>query len=117
MTSKTQQKRKTTENKTWVISQEVLFFNAFQLGAESFRKSSISRWRSIKINSRGLFNNALYFIYKGLRIPSLNSLGLATFVKRIFRDNPIKILFIGFMQCYKLTRYGYLVILPIFDFI
>src|SRR3954470_15402750 len=38
---KTQQKRKTTENKAWVISQEVLFFNAFQLGAEIFRKSSI----------------------------------------------------------------------------
>jgi hypothetical protein len=28
-------RQKITENKIWVISQEVLFFNAFQLGAEN----------------------------------------------------------------------------------
>jgi hypothetical protein len=54
-------KRKSNENKTLGYLPRVLFFNAFELGAENC-ESSIFR-RSIKINCRGLVNKALYFIH------------------------------------------------------
>jgi hypothetical protein len=54
-------KRKSTENKTLGYLPRVLFFNAFELGAENC-ESSVFR-RSIKINRRGLVNKALYFIH------------------------------------------------------
>jgi hypothetical protein len=54
-------KRKRTESKTLGYLPRVLFFNAFELGAERCESSIFKR--SIKINCRSLFNKALYFIH------------------------------------------------------
>jgi hypothetical protein len=54
-------KRKITKKKTLGYLPKVLFFDAFELGAENC-ESSIFR-RSIKINCRSLVNKALYFIH------------------------------------------------------
>jgi hypothetical protein len=43
MTSKTQIKEKGTENKTLGYLPRVLFFNAFELGAENCESSNIKR--------------------------------------------------------------------------
>jgi hypothetical protein len=51
-------KRKITESKTMGYLPRVLFFNAFELGAERCKSSIFER--GIKINCRGLFNKALY---------------------------------------------------------
>jgi hypothetical protein len=61
MTSKTQIKEKVLKIKILGYLLRVLFFNAFELGAENC-ESSIFR-RSIMINNRGLVNKALYFIH------------------------------------------------------
>jgi hypothetical protein len=55
-------KRKNTEKKTLGYLPRVLFFNAFELGAENCESSNIKR--GIKINCRGLVNKALYFIHR-----------------------------------------------------
>jgi hypothetical protein len=61
MTSKTQIKEKSTEKKTLGYLPKVLFFNAFELGAENYESSIFER--GIKINCRSLVNKALYFIH------------------------------------------------------
>jgi hypothetical protein len=60
-------KRKSTGNKILGYLPRVLFFNAFELGAENCESSNIKR--SIKINYRGLINTALYFIHISLEDP------------------------------------------------
>jgi hypothetical protein len=54
-------KEKELNVKTLGYLPRVLFFNAFELGAENC-ESSIFRG-SIKINSRSLINKVLYFIH------------------------------------------------------
>jgi hypothetical protein len=48
-------KRKSTKNKTLDYLPRVLFFNAFELGAENCESSNYER--SIRIHNRSLFNN------------------------------------------------------------
>jgi hypothetical protein len=55
MTSKTQIKEKGTGNKILGYLPRVLFFNAFELGAENCESSNYER--SIRIHNRSLFNN------------------------------------------------------------
>jgi hypothetical protein len=50
-------KRKSTEKKTLSYLPRVLFFNAFELGAENCESSNYER--SIRIHYRSLFNNEL----------------------------------------------------------
>jgi hypothetical protein len=53
-------KIKITESKTMGHLPRVLFFNAFELGAERCKSSNIKR--SIKIHCRSLFNNKLNYV-------------------------------------------------------
>jgi hypothetical protein len=55
MTSKTQIKEKISGNKTLGYLPRVLFFNAFELGAENCE--STNNERGIRIHYRNLFNN------------------------------------------------------------
>src|SRR3954447_9693867 len=107
MTSKTQQ-NKNNRKYTLGYLPRVLFFNVFQLGAENMHISSIIKWRIIKVNARSLLNKEFYAIYSSFRRPSLSTFSSTTFIKWIFRNNPIKILFICFMHPCKFERYWYI---------
>jgi hypothetical protein len=105
MTSKTQIKEKLLKIKTLGYLPRVLFFNAFELGAENC-ESSIFR-RSIKINCRGLVNKALYFIHISFRRPFVIMLWFTQITKKIFGTDPVKIIFESFTQSQELARYRY----------
>jgi hypothetical protein len=98
-------KRKSTKKKTLGYLPRVLFFNAFELGEENW-ESSIFRG-SIKINSRGLINKALYFIHISFRRPSVITLWFTQITKKIFGIDPVKIIFESFTQSKELARYRY----------
>jgi hypothetical protein len=89
-------KRKRTESKIVGYLPRVLFFNAFDLGAERWKSSNIKR--SIKIHCRSLFNKTLYCIHISFWRPLVITLWFTQLTKKIFRTDPIKIIFKSFMQ-------------------
>jgi hypothetical protein len=66
----------------------VLFFNAFELGAESA-------------------NNELNCVQMSFWVSLVITLWYTTFIKKIFRTNPTKILFQSIINSYKFTGYWY----------
>jgi hypothetical protein len=79
----------------------VLFFNAFELGAENCESSNIKWWsnyeRSIRIRNRSLFNNARNYVQMSFWRSFMITLWYTTFIERIFRINPTRIIFPNIM--------------------
>jgi hypothetical protein len=97
--------KKSTENKTLGYLPRVLFFNAFELGAENCESSNIRR--GMKINYRSFVNKALYFIHISFRRPFVIMLWFTQITKKILGTDPVKIIFESFTQSQELARYRY----------